>query len=123
MISQVSLVQEWLRARLCKPDTFTFLTGHMVYTLKAIGKEVLADALGATSAMDQRVQFIADWLSGDYFKIELCTAYGSAVPPPTNGSDAIKKIESKGLRNSRGLHTVIRTLPMKRSESKLFRGT
>jgi hypothetical protein len=26
---------------------FTNLTGHMVYTLKAIGKEVLADALGA----------------------------------------------------------------------------
>lgn len=33
-----------------------------------------------TSAMDQRVQFIADWLSGDYFKIELCTAYGISRP-------------------------------------------
>lgn len=29
-----------------------------------------------TSAMDQRVKFIADWLSQNYTKIELCTAYG-----------------------------------------------
>ncbi len=33
-----------------------------------------------TSAMDQRVQFIADWLSGDYLKIELCAAYGISRP-------------------------------------------
>lgn len=33
-----------------------------------------------TSVMDQRVQFIADWLSGDYFKIELCMAYGISRP-------------------------------------------
>src|SRR6058998_3668358 len=33
-----------------------------------------------TSAMDQRVQFIADWLSHDYFKIELCRAYGISRP-------------------------------------------
>src|SRR5690242_16069841 len=33
-----------------------------------------------TSAMDQRVQFIAAWLSGDYFKIELCTMYGISRP-------------------------------------------
>jgi len=33
-----------------------------------------------TSAMDQRVQFIADWLSGDYLKIELCTAYRISRP-------------------------------------------
>jgi len=25
--------------------------------------------------MDQRVQFIADWLSGDYLRIELCAAH------------------------------------------------
>jgi hypothetical protein len=31
-----------------RPGTsFTFLTGHMVYTLKAIGEEELADALGS----------------------------------------------------------------------------
>lgn len=33
-----------------------------------------------TSAMDQRVQFIADWLSGEYFKVELCTMYGISRP-------------------------------------------
>ena len=33
-----------------------------------------------TSAMDQRVQFIADWLSRDYSKIELCAAYGISRP-------------------------------------------
>ena len=29
-----------------------------------------------TSAMDQRIKFIADWLTGNYFKVELCIAYG-----------------------------------------------
>jgi len=48
----------------------------MVYTIKATGKEELANAWGTTSAMDQRVKFIADWLSNDYSKIELCVAYG-----------------------------------------------
>lgn len=33
-----------------------------------------------TSAMDQRVQFIADWLNGEYFKVELCTMYGISRP-------------------------------------------
>lgn len=33
-----------------------------------------------TSAMDQRVQFIADWLSRDYTKMELCRAYGISRP-------------------------------------------
>lgn len=33
-----------------------------------------------TSAMDQRVQFIADWLSRDYSKMELCRAYGISRP-------------------------------------------
>jgi transposase InsO family protein len=33
-----------------------------------------------TSAMDQRVQFIADWLSHDYAKIDLCRAYGISCP-------------------------------------------
>jgi transposase InsO family protein len=32
------------------------------------------------SAMDQRVQFIADWLSGDYLKVELCAIYGISRP-------------------------------------------
>jgi len=33
-----------------------------------------------TSAMDQRVQLIADWLSGEYTKSELCRAYGISRP-------------------------------------------
>lgn len=33
-----------------------------------------------TGAMDQRVRLIADWLSGDYTKIELCLAYGVSRP-------------------------------------------
>jgi putative transposase len=33
-----------------------------------------------TCAMDQRVQFIAEWLSGDYTKSELCEAYGVSRP-------------------------------------------
>lgn len=33
-----------------------------------------------TCAMDQRVRFLADWLSGDYTKSELCRAYGISRP-------------------------------------------
>ena len=33
-----------------------------------------------TSAMDQRIQLIADWLSGEYTKSELCRAYGISRP-------------------------------------------
>src|SRR2546423_4870574 len=33
-----------------------------------------------TSAMDQRVELIADWLSGDYGKSELCRIYGISRP-------------------------------------------
>jgi putative transposase len=33
-----------------------------------------------TCAMDQRVQFIAEWLSGDYTKSELCEAYAGSYP-------------------------------------------
>jgi len=33
-----------------------------------------------TSAMDQRVQLIADWLSGEYRKTELCRIYGVSRP-------------------------------------------
>jgi len=33
-----------------------------------------------TSAMDQRIGFIGDWLSGDYTKSELCRAYGISRP-------------------------------------------
>lgn len=33
-----------------------------------------------TSAMDQRVKFIGDWLSYEYSKMELCRAYGISRP-------------------------------------------
>ena len=33
-----------------------------------------------TSAMDQRIQLIADWLSGDYRKSELCRIYEISRP-------------------------------------------
>src|SRR3982751_295085 len=33
-----------------------------------------------TSAMDQRIELIADWLSGDYGKSELCRIYGISRP-------------------------------------------
>lgn len=33
-----------------------------------------------TCVMDQRVQFIADWLSGEYTKIALCAHYGISRP-------------------------------------------
>src|SRR5262249_52616366 len=33
-----------------------------------------------TSAMDQRIQLIADWLSGEYGKSELCRIYGISRP-------------------------------------------
>jgi len=33
-----------------------------------------------TSAMDERMQLIADWLSGDYRKSELCGVYGISRP-------------------------------------------
>src|SRR3954463_4120137 len=33
-----------------------------------------------TSAMSQKIQLIADWLSGDYRKSELCRIYGISRP-------------------------------------------
>jgi putative transposase len=48
-----------------------------------------------TSAMDQRVQFIADWLSGDYLKIELCAAYGISRP---TADKWIKRYEQGGVK-------------------------
>ena len=50
-----------------------------------------------TSAMDERVQFIADWLSGDYFKIELCTAYGISRPTADKWIRRYQEDRVKGL--------------------------
>jgi hypothetical protein len=53
----------------------------MVYTLEGVCKEILAPIPSEqTSAMEQGVQFIADWLNGDYLKIELRAAHGISYP-------------------------------------------
>lgn len=46
-----------------------------------------------TSAMDERVKFIADWLSGDYGKSELCAVYGISRP---TGYKWIKRYVEEG---------------------------
>jgi transposase InsO family protein len=55
-----------------------------------------------TSAMEQRVQMIADWLSGDYTKSELCRAYG--ISRPTTD----KWIERYAERGPQGLEELAR---------------
>lgn len=47
-----------------------------------------------TTAMDQRVQFIGDWLRGRYRKAELCLAYGISRP---TGDKWIQRYEREGL--------------------------
>lgn len=46
-----------------------------------------------TSAMDQRVRFVADWLSGEYTKSALCAAYGITRP---TGDKWIRRYEREG---------------------------
>lgn len=48
-----------------------------------------------TSVMDQRVQFIADWLSGEYLKTELCAVYGISRP---TADKWIKRYEQDGVK-------------------------
>src|SRR6266700_5463114 len=55
-----------------------------------------------TSAMEQRIQLIADWLSGDYSKSELCRGYGISRPT------ADKWIERYGERGVQGLEELSR---------------
>lgn len=47
-----------------------------------------------TSAMDQRVQFIGDWLSQEYRKMELCRVYGVSRP---TADKWIKRYEEGGV--------------------------
>ncbi len=47
-----------------------------------------------TCAMDQRVRFIGDWLSGQYTKSDLCCAYGISRP---TGDKWIRRYEAYGL--------------------------
>jgi len=48
----------------------------------------------ASSAMDERVRFVADWLSGDYRKVDLCAAYGISRP---TGDKWIHRYELAGV--------------------------
>jgi transposase InsO family protein len=48
-----------------------------------------------TSAMGQRIQLIADWLSGDYRKSELCRIYGISRP---TGDKWIRRYDQHGLQ-------------------------
>jgi transposase-like protein len=48
-----------------------------------------------TSAMDQRIQLIADWLSGDYCKNELCGIYGISRP---TADKWIRRYDQRGLQ-------------------------
>lgn len=47
-----------------------------------------------THAMDQRIQFIGDWLSGQYTKTELCACYRISRP---TGDQLIERYRSLGL--------------------------
>jgi transposase InsO family protein len=59
-----------------------------------------------TSAMEQRIQFIADWLSGDYTKTELCRAYGISRPTGDKWIDRYAERGWQGLEElSRAPHT------------------
>lgn len=48
--------------------------------------------------MDERVQFIADWFSGDYTKVALCAAYGISRP---TGDKWIQRYEVEGVEGLR----------------------
>ena len=45
-----------------------------------MGEEEMPMPWKETCAMDQRVQLIGDWLSGQYSKSDLCRYYGISRP-------------------------------------------
>jgi transposase-like protein len=58
-----------------------------------------------TSAMDQRVKFIADCLSGRYSKSELCRAYGISRPTAYKWIKRYHESKAKGFEElSRAPH-------------------
>jgi len=61
--------------------------------------------------MDQRVKFIAYWLSNDYSKVELCVAYGISRPAADKWIKRYQQggVTIKGLRNALTRRTVIPT--------------
>lgn len=64
-----------------------------------------------TSVMDQRIRFIADWLSEDYRKTELCAAYGISRPTADKWMSATPRAVWEALRVVLGRRTRI---PMRR---------
>jgi transposase InsO family protein len=58
-----------------------------------------------TSAMDQRIRLIADWLSGEYTKSELCLAYGVSRPTASKWIERYADLGPVGLEElSRAPH-------------------
>jgi putative transposase len=60
-----------------------------------------------TSAMDQGVQFIADWLSHDYFKIDLCRVYGISRPTADKWIRMGEQIGLRGMDVDFKLHVIV----------------
>src|SRR5947207_11576740 len=50
-----------------------------------------------TSAMSQKIQLIADWLSGDYRKSELCGVYGISRPTVDKWIGRYQELGTAGL--------------------------
>ena len=69
-----------------------------------------------TSAMDQRIQLIADWLSEDYRKSELCRIYGISRPTVDKWIDVTSSVGCKDLRNRSVRRTVNPTGPRRNCE-------
>lgn len=61
-----------------------------------------------TSVMDERVRFVADWLSGDYKKSELCDAYGISRP---TGDKWIKRYHQQGAEGLKELSRAPKSHP------------
>jgi transposase InsO family protein len=66
-----------------------------------------------TSAMDQRVRLIADWLSGDYTKTELCRIYGISRP---TADKWIKRYDQRGLQGLEELSRAPQSHPNQTAE-------
>ena len=61
-----------------------------------------------TSAMDQRIKFIADWLSDGYSKVDLCKAYGISRP---TADKWIERYRQGGVRGLEELSRAPRSHP------------
>ena len=67
-----------------------------------------------TSAMDQRVKFIADWLTQNYTKIELCRAYGISRP---TADKWIKRYQQEGAKALEERHRAPKCHPNQTAEA------